>query len=165
MDEIIFRGKNIKTGEWIKSYSIRNSVDNNWENLKGRVYLLDGILNPKWTEVIPETVGQYTELKDKNGTEIYAKDIVKYGNCLYTVEYGQWFDEFHREYFGWHLKLHIICGTYSLEEQPCQMFYAYGDYLVVFPYDKNQTDQANENLKVEVIGNIFENPELLKGEK
>jgi len=102
-------------------------------------------------EVEPETVGQFTGLKDKNGKEIYEGDIVT------GTEYP-FIDEGRQNYIG-------IVVFY---EDFAQFRYEYK----CVRKDKrgisngiNNEFQSDENLicqDLEVIGNIYENKDLLE---
>ncbi|MBM7835932.1 YopX family protein [Clostridium sardiniense] len=130
---IIFRGKGIDTDVWFYGGYTTEWNDEGEDN----IYILDGF---HAVPVKKETVGQYTGLKDKNGKEIYEGDILKYnhesvGELIRVVNYKY--------------------GMYGVE----------GGIIGIEGTVVTRKHIPFANIltyKYEVIGNIYENPELLK---
>ena len=127
---ILFRGKRVDNGELIVSDSIMQIKGQNprlWVEYEG------------WVEVIRETVGQYTGLKDKNYNRIFEGDIV----------------EFTDKYTGRKGRAKIVFEAFKWKYSGCY----YGGNPIVW-LCINDT-----SIEFEVIGNIHDNPELLEAEK
>lgn len=128
MREILFRGKRKDTGEWTEGYFFKS-----WD----RIFLLWGMTNdiPNMVEIIPETVGQFTGLTDKNGKKIFEGDIVK-SRFRYEANKEPMTVEFRIERGGW-------------------FPFACGDGCGCCEVDTYSPENT------EVIGNIYDSPELL----
>lgn len=138
MREILFRGKRVDNGEWVEGSLL---TDDSLVNPKKWNYHIIGKNERRATErywVITETVGQYTGLTDKNGKKIFEGDIVKHFNNSDEVsDIGVIY--FDTEFMGWRRttqgRFHrIMIDTYKI----------------------------NPTCIYEVIGNIHDNPDLLK---
>lgn len=139
--DILFRGKNINN-EWREgNLSILKKDLNLTPKVPKGYYISNTAGAPFAFTIRPETVGQYTGLKDKNGKKIFEGDIVIVTNKPYDSKKPiivTWGSKSH----GWSLKFN--CGN-VYNHKPLYKYYS-------LPASKN----------IEVIGNIHDNPELLK---
>lgn len=151
MRDIKFRGKRNDNGEWIDGDLVKH-----YENQRRFIACdqlaytysecgIDRLVTERFYEIIPETVGQYTGLTDKNGVEICEGDIVRNGE---TIVYS-------------------TGETRRFEDVGIVRYDTKNGCLVVnndVGRTKRLTAKVIENNHVKVIGNIHENPELM-GEK
>lgn len=133
MREILFRGKRTDTGKWVEGFYTL------YANNRGvhpciLTGTAQGCVIPKF--VNPETVGQYTGLTDKNGKKIFEGDIVQteiYNGKRYEKIVG----------VITYIKENMAFAVYQIHERMCDII-----------------DELHH--KLEIIGNIHDNPELLK---
>ena len=133
MREILFRGKLQSNGEW--------SFGNLNVSLRGTLIITpDETPIGKYGQVIPETVGQYTGLTDKNGNKIFDGDIIK------TKKYGKIIG--HSNVNGFDIFVVIYEPAMFRLENTHRAF--------------NLVGKCGKGIDYEVIGNIHDNPELLE---
>ena len=148
MREVLFRGKRVDNGEWVCSGNLIHFNEDNEcyipvvnSNCTCTHDENDNII--EWNEVmfckvIPETVGQFTGMTDKNGKKIFEGDIV--------------------------------AGAVNWLERMKNGFVAFKDGSFGLIWYRGEVEQFNPftsmcNVEYEVIGNIHDNPELLKGDE
>lgn len=131
--EIEFRGKTAK-GEWVYGSFINSVVRGSpFGYIAG-----NNVVEP--IQVMRKTVGQYVGIKDKNGKKVYEGDIVycSYCNC------------------------EVIFGVYGACDYKTVGFFMKGNEALFTDEEDNFVYWGFEDGdKIEVLGNVFDNPELL----
>lgn len=134
MREVLFRGKRVVNGKWVEGFMYSQHFPLEFrDDFYIRCYDTDYL-------VIPETVGQYTGLTDKNGKRIFEGDIVRYGTNTDRADNKEIYEVVFETrggsgYFG--IRISEIETWQFCFEVPAKL--------------------------MEVIGNIHDNPEILKG--
>ena len=151
MRDILFRSKRVDNGEWVEGYYYESKISGCFIlSPKIKVRKKDGVVvNDSFEvfEVIPETVGQFTGLTDKNDNKIFEGDIIS----AITLDTGK-------------EQTAVVCFGNFIDENNGD---EYIGFFIEFDGIKTTITQlAMEECKnrIEVIGNIYDNPELLKVE-
>ena len=145
MREILFHGKRADNGEWVEGDVLQTKYHSG--HIEYQIMPQTPVSSAY--PVLPETVGQYTGLTDKNGKKIFEGDIVKthYANAQKSDFIEQ--VVFHNGKF---------CAYFS--NQLCKQWANLYDGTEHLPQDKSVYMDS-----VEVIGNIHDNPELMEQEE
>ena len=156
MRDILFKAKRIDNGEWVEGYVFDDGFVDSKRMFVGGLVIMDykGTANDRWEvgtafyEVDPNTICQYTGLTDKNGNKIWENDAVRYqfdtDDCIFPNK--------------------------DTKKRVGKIFFS--DFRASFSVamGRNGSKAINNDLfkyvqngnRVEVIGNIFDNPELIK---
>ncbi len=151
----LFRGKRVDNGEWVYGYLLE-AVNCNTDKKSTFIMEQDATYYGYGEfacsfEVIPETVGQFTGLTDKNGKKIFEGDIVK---ATYTEK---------RQYQGISYQDEHSCVEEVIynEKSACFMLKIMCEDIPLYRPLHNFGSVANIK-ELEVIGNKWDNPELLE---
>ena len=149
MREILFKAKRINNGEWVEGYYLRDQYHIGGKDII--FYRKDSDRFTVYTDRIDiETLCQFTGLCDKNGKRIWEGDIISYqrdnDDCPFP-------NKDTKKRFG-------------------KVFYQGFRSTFAIGMGKNGSRSINDDLwkyvqngnRVEVIGNQFDNPELLQEE-
>ena len=121
MREILFRGKRVVNGKWVEGFMYSQHFPLEFrDDFYIRCYDTDYL-------VLPETVGQYTGLTDKNGVRIFEGDIVDY------------------------ISSDVIGNPKT------------GTIIVEDMTDYDTMIYLNHSDELQIVGNIHDNPDILKG--
>lgn len=158
MREILFRGEKVDDSEWVVGNLMASD-----DALEGYEAIIIPKVNSdiyttsesktelgvcKWYLVDPKTVCQYTGLKDKHGKKIFEADIIRYqydnDDCPFPNK--------------------------DTKKRIGRVFFQSFRASFAVAEGRNGKDYINQDLfryvqngnRVEVIGNIYDNPELLK---
>ena len=153
--EILFRGKRVDNGEWVHGKGLQQFKDELGNEIVGiftdimkseKYIKKEGRYTLYYSPVKAETLGQYTGLKDKNGNKIFEGDIIKTPRgFIGEVVFGRAEEECtHREF---RRKITDVYTTYG-------WIFKRADGFTIAIDD--------EILQGELIGNVTDNPELIK---
>lgn len=135
MREILFKGKRIDNGEWVVGQYVNTCYPGNGKETGHFIVVYPN----EYHEIYTSTLCQFTGLCDKNGKKIWENDICdrkeKYPEVVKMTN-GDW----------------TLDCSYAIGRDYGNSYCNLGFYV-------------NERKCVEVVGNIFDNPELLQEER
>ena len=147
--EILFRAKSIQTDRWISGYCFEDEDNKSYIGYMSKKRYIPDTRdwdiaeyyenNPTYNwvfvkeEVVSETVGEYTGLTDMNGTKIFENDILQVN--YHGNEIGR------------------VCIYYKFAMYLCS--------TICGDIDFDTLGMLNANYQLEVIGNVYDNPELI----
>ncbi|MCC2125289.1 YopX family protein [Hominiventricola filiformis] len=151
MREILFRGKRIDNGEWVEGYYVKalDMYDKEIHTIFDTATTFYSCGETSGFELVDqETIGQYTGFTDKNGKKIWENDIISYqrdnDDCPFPNK--------------------------DTKKRLGKVFYQGFRSTFAIGMGRNGSRSINDDLwkyvqngnRVEVIGNRFDNPELLE---
>ncbi len=142
MRQITFRGKRIDNGKWVYGNLIQ---------IRGRYHI--NAVNRNG-QVVPDTIGQFTGLTDKEAHPIYEGDILEFNDCVDCsgYEYADAFDTVNRAVVG------FADGAFTLTkyrtgnadtEMREWAYKQHDDFVYAIEHD------------AVIVGNIHDNPEIM----
>lgn len=147
--EIFFKAKRKDNGEWVEGYLFDDGMPKPKRYFIGGIIVkpYEGTACDKWNivgidffEIDIDTLCQYTGLTDKNGKKIFEGDVVKYVDVCGEVKFG-------------------------LHESTWQINKYNQGFFVTFPKEYSlRSELGFWRNKIVVIGNIFDNADLLEVE-
>ena len=131
--EILFHGKNRTTKQWVEGYYLK----------RGEATLIYDVVQQGCGHFVdPQTVGQYVNRTDKNGRKIFEGDVLKYFQRFPEED----LEDVMAVYFE-----ECICGFMLKHRKPNEI-----------PDLPTDLPSQSEMKYFEVIGNVYDNPELLE---
>lgn len=193
MREIKFRGKTLDGLRWVYGDLIQENSGRVVIRTNLNTWAMNNDVNPygEILDVIPDTVGQYTGLQDRNGKDVYEGDIVRWYEVeperAYPRVDGGYMDcttnriqectevvQFYQGSFGLGPLRNIINGFLPWYKSTLPMLcMPYEGGRVEFSeddpdYPDNRDEfpgvEKSDLYRAEIIGNIHDNPELLEDE-
>ena len=155
--EILFRGKRVDNGEWVEGYYSAeefNPMTCKIEHIP-RIQQLGSCTS---YGIDLSTVGQYTGLTDKNGVKIFEGDILRSNNNPKDIRQVI-FGEFMVIDFETESETDEVTGWYC-DVIPTDALSRTRPFCLTLPLTDYYIHQCN----MEVVGNIHDNPDMLKGE-
>lgn len=139
MREILFKAKRMDNGEWVEGSCV-NVSNKHFYIFTGKLDISNGYLDFEKYSINPETLCQYTGLTDKNGNKIWENDVCYYDDMdVCVARFGEYDNNTGHKHVGFYT--------------------AWRKYKYMFRSDIGFWVKERE---LEVIGNIFDNPELME---
>ena len=159
MREVLYRGRRVDNGEWVYGYYYKIPappvcLKEDEKVVRDEHFIVFERPNyvPDWgmprqmvqAEVDSKTIGQWTGLTDETGIKIFEDDIINYLGKNYIIK--------------WHCSFAAFVYDPVIRPKIPKLTWQYMDNI----YFASEPKRRNPRGVCDVIGNIYDNPELLK---